>query len=80
MPTIYKLGEYDLAGYCLGVLEYGSELPRFNDYHKGDVIIALPANGLHCAGLEIVYEILQKLNITMDSKINILGNRTLGKV
>lgn len=73
MPSVYTPGTYDLAGYCVGVLEEGQDLPKFNQYEDGDCIIGLPSSGLHCGGLEQVHaiierskDILEKLNKPAD--------------
>lgn len=63
MPTLFKPGTYDLAGYSVGCVEYTKELPRLSDVSVGDLVIGLPANGLHCAGFDIVYDLVNKLGI-----------------
>lgn len=63
MPSLFALGSYDLAGYSVGCVEYSQELPRLNDICEGDLVIGLPANGLHCAGLDIIYELMKELQL-----------------
>lgn len=60
MPSVYASGTYDLAGYCVGVLEEGEDLPKFDKYEDGDFIIGLPSSGLHCGGLEQVHAIIER--------------------
>lgn len=65
MPALFKIGSYDLAGYCVGILEYGNEIsinskPFIND---GDLIIGLPSNGFHCSGFEIIHDIMNILKL-----------------
>lgn len=63
MPTLFAVGSYDLVGYSIGCAEYGKELPRFEKYQDGDVIVGLKAGGLHCAGIEVIYEAMKELNL-----------------
>lgn len=63
MPSLFSPGSYDLAGYSVGCVEHGSELPRLNEIHEGDLLIGLPSNGLHCAGSDIVYELAKALKL-----------------
>lgn len=69
MPSVYATGTYDLAGYCVGVLEEGEDLPKFDQYEDGDYIIGLPSSGLHCGGLEQVHAIIERSKGLLD-KLN----------
>lgn len=56
MPGMYASGEYDLAGFIVGVVEQGQQAnPR--RVHAGDVLIGLPSSGLHTNG----YSLARKL-------------------
>jgi phosphoribosylaminoimidazole synthetase len=44
MPSMYEKGKYDLAGYCVGLVEHEQILPRIKDIHAGDVVIGLPSS------------------------------------
>uniref|UniRef100_A0A1I8QFD9 Trifunctional purine biosynthetic protein adenosine-3 n=1 Tax=Stomoxys calcitrans TaxID=35570 RepID=A0A1I8QFD9_STOCA len=50
MPSVYEVGKYDIAGYCVGIVEKGLELPRYDLYEEGDLLVSLPSSGLHCGG------------------------------
>lgn len=63
MPSLFAPGSYDLAGYAIGCVEYGKELPRLKDIVCGDQIIGLPSNGLHCTGFDIIYDLMGKLGL-----------------
>lgn len=52
MPLLYKPGQYDMAGYCVGLVEETRVLPRFDLYQPGDLLVGLPSAGLHCAGFD----------------------------
>lgn len=64
MPTMYKLGEYDLAGFSLGVVEHNLILPRIDTIVVGDLVIGLPSSGLHSNGFSLIHKIMEmkKLN------------------
>ena len=56
MPGMYAAGEYDLAGFIVGVVERGRQAdPR--RVHAGDVLVGLPSSGLHTNG----YSLARKL-------------------
>ncbi|XP_063700673.1 trifunctional purine biosynthetic protein adenosine-3 [Culicoides brevitarsis] len=65
MPSIYEPGKYDLAGYCVGIVEHDNMLPKVSDIKEGDFLIGLPSNGLHSNGFSLINKIieLQKLNL-----------------
>src|ERR1700733_11499992 len=56
MPGLYVPGEYDLAGFIVGVTERAS-LKKTNAVNQGDLLIALPSTGLHTNG----YSLARKL-------------------
>jgi phosphoribosylformylglycinamidine cyclo-ligase len=53
LPSFYAPGEYDLAGFCIGVVEE-NEVIDGRTIAPGDVIIGLPSNGLHSNGYSLV--------------------------
>lgn len=59
MPSMYQSGKYDLAGYCVGVVEHNDILPKSNEIHVGDIVVALPSSGLHSNGFSLVNKILE---------------------
>lgn len=59
MPSMYEEGEYDVAGYCVGVVEHDKILPKMNEIHEGDIVIGLPSSGLHSNGFSLVNKILE---------------------
>lgn len=56
MPGFYKPGEYDLAGFCTGVVEKKKILTK-EDIKEGDVVIGLASNGLHSNGFSLVRKV-----------------------
>lgn len=59
MPSMYDHGKYDLAGYCVGVVEHDAILPRIEEIKEGDVLIGLPSSGVHSNGFSLVNKILE---------------------
>jgi phosphoribosylformylglycinamidine cyclo-ligase len=56
MPGVYALGDYDLAGFIVGLVGAGStaDAARVKD---GDVLVGLPSNGLHTNGYSLVRKV-----------------------
>jgi len=57
MPDMYKVGEYDLAGFTVGVVEK-SKVIDGSAITDGDVIIGLPSSGIHSNGYSLVRKLL----------------------
>ena len=74
MPGMYDDGEYDLAGFCVGVVEQ-DQLIDGNNINEDDVIIGLPSSGIHSNGFSLVNKIIETTNTSLDEKIN---DKTLG--
>lgn len=56
LPDFYHAGEYDLAGFCLGVVERKMILDG-KDIREGDKVIGLAASGLHSNGYSLARRI-----------------------
>jgi len=57
MPGIYQGEEFDLAGFSVGAVERGHELPKSTQ--DGDIIIGLSSNGIHSNGYSLVRKIVE---------------------
>ena len=57
LPGLYAAGDYDLAGFAVGAVERGAELPR-GDLVSGDVVLGLASSGLHSNGFSLVRRIV----------------------
>lgn len=78
MPGFYNDGEYDVAGFVVGVVDK-SKIITGNDIEEGDIIIGLPSSGLHSNGFSLVRKlILEKLGLALDKFYPELG-KTLGE-
>ncbi len=56
MPGMYKHGEYDLAGFCVGIVERRKILGRHR-VQIGDAVIGLASSGLHSNGFSLVRKV-----------------------
>jgi phosphoribosylformylglycinamidine cyclo-ligase len=57
MPGFYPPGEYDVAGFCVGIVERDAILDG-SDVKAGDVLVGLQASGLHSNGFSLVRRVL----------------------
>jgi phosphoribosylformylglycinamidine cyclo-ligase len=58
LPGIYREGELDFAGTCVGVVSV-SELVDGSTVTAGDVVIGFPSNGVHANGFTLVRRVLE---------------------
>jgi phosphoribosylformylglycinamidine cyclo-ligase len=78
MPDFYKPGEYDLAGFIVGVVEREQVIDG-SRIASGDVLIGLPSSGLHTNGYSLARKIFfERRNLKADSRVPELG-RTVGE-
>ncbi|MEE4203877.1 MAG: phosphoribosylformylglycinamidine cyclo-ligase [Halieaceae bacterium] len=75
MPGIYEGDDYDLAGFCVGVVER-DHIVDGSRVAEGDALIALPSSGPHSNGYSLIRKILER---TGDSLAMPMGERTLGE-
>ncbi|MFC1588076.1 phosphoribosylformylglycinamidine cyclo-ligase, partial [Planctomycetota bacterium] len=61
MPDLYAPGEYDLAGFAVGIVEK-NKLIRGNHIEPGDIVIGLTSDGLHSNGFSLVRRVLFDIN------------------
>lgn len=79
MPDMYAKEEYDLAGFAVGAAEK-EQLLTTERPQAGDVLIGLPASGLHSNGFSLVRQILFKdHHLQLDYKPVELGGRSLAE-
>ena len=77
MPGFYELGEYDIAGFAVGVVEK-SKLLNGSQVELGDVAIGLASSGVHSNGFSLVRKIVSSQDVAWDSKPEILAGTSLG--
>ena len=74
MPGMYPEGEYDLAGFAVGVVEKSAVITG-RDIVPGDVVLGLPSSGAHSNGYSLVRKILSVAKPDLDAPFD--GERTL---
>jgi len=74
MPGMYEGEDYDLAGFCVGIVEK-KKIIDGSKVKPGDALIALPSSGPHSNGYSLIRKILEVNNADLESK---LGTTTLG--
>ena len=73
MPGFYQDGEYDVAGFIVGVVAQ-RHIVDGRHVAAGDVLIALPSSGLHTNGYSLARRIVfDRLRLTVDSHVPELG-------
>jgi phosphoribosylformylglycinamidine cyclo-ligase len=78
MPGLYSEGEYDMAGFVVGIAER-SNIIDGSDIKVGDQIIGLASSGLHSNGYSLVRKIcFEELGLSVDTYIDEFGC-TLGE-
>jgi phosphoribosylformylglycinamidine cyclo-ligase len=78
MPGMYQPGEYDLAGFAVGVVD-NAKIIDGSGIHVGDKIIGIASNGLHSNGYSLVRKIcFEVLKLKCDTHIPEFGH-TLGE-
>ena len=73
MPDLYQQGEYDLAGFCVGVVEQ-DELIDGSTIAADDVVIGVESNGLHSNGFSLVRKVVFEMaGLSVDDHVDELG-------
>lgn len=78
MPGMYDAGEYDLAGFTVGVVEKDQILPR-KDINPGDVLLALSSSGIHSNGYSLVRHVIKNANLDYSSEAPFEKSKKLGE-
>lgn len=67
MPGMYKPGDYDVAGFCVGIVEK-DQIIDGSKIQKGQKIIALPSSGFHSNGFSLVRKVFPDFNEVFEGK------------
>jgi phosphoribosylformylglycinamidine cyclo-ligase len=79
MPGFYRDGEYDVAGFIVGVVAR-SRIVDGRGIARGDALVALPSSGLHTNGYSLARQIaFDRLKLAVDSHVDAIGG-TVGDV
>lgn len=79
MPGFYQPNEYDLAGFCVGIVEK-SRILDGSRVKVGDVAIGLASSGVHSNGFSLVRKIVVDRGFDWSDRPSDLGGATLGEV
>ena len=71
MPGVYSKNKFDLAGFSVGIVSKKKILGK-NKVKSGDIILAIPSNGIHSNGYSLVRSILKKNKIPVNLKSELL--------
>ncbi|NOX27609.1 MAG: phosphoribosylformylglycinamidine cyclo-ligase [Gammaproteobacteria bacterium] len=74
MPGMYASGDFDLAGFCVGIVER-DEIIDGSGCSEGDVLIGIASSGPHSNGYSLVRKVLEISGQPLDSEFQ---NHTLG--
>ena len=64
MPGMYEAGDFDLAGFSVGAMERGTDLPV--NVSEGDVLLGLASNGVHSNGYSLVRKLVEISGLSWD--------------
>ena len=79
MPAVYGKDEFDLAGFCVGVVERSRVLDG-SAVRPGDVLLGLPSSGFHSNGYSLIRKVVfEHAGLTVADRVEELG-RTVGDV
>ena len=59
MPGVYSKHKFDLAGFSVGIVSKKKILNK-NNVKVGDIVLAIPSNGLHSNGFSLVRSVLKR--------------------
>ncbi|WP_135557390.1 phosphoribosylformylglycinamidine cyclo-ligase [Paenibacillus cymbidii] len=80
MPGMYADGEYDIAGFTVGIVDK-KKIIDGRSIRPGDAVLGLASSGVHSNGFSLVRRLLlEQKGYKLDRHIEALGERTLGEV
>lgn len=80
MPGMYRGGDYDLAGFCVGAVERGRTLDPTRVV-AGDVLIGLASSGIHSNGYSLARRaLLTELGLSLSDELPAYAGRRLDEV
>ncbi len=77
MPGMYRDGDYDLAGFCVGAVERDQLLPRAN-IGAGDVLLGLASSGVHSNGYSLVRRVVERSGLGWEADAPFAPGQKLG--
>ena len=67
MPGMYQVGDYDVAGFCVGIVERDKIIDG-SKIKKGDKIIAIPSSGFHSNGFSLLRKLFPDFEEEFEGK------------
>ncbi|TVQ04094.1 MAG: phosphoribosylformylglycinamidine cyclo-ligase [Roseinatronobacter sp.] len=65
MPGMYEAKDFDLAGFSVGAMERGAELPA--GVQPGDMLLGLASDGVHSNGYSLVRKVVERAGLGWDA-------------
>ncbi|MBQ8197309.1 MAG: phosphoribosylformylglycinamidine cyclo-ligase [Clostridia bacterium] len=78
MPGFYPIDEYDLAGYCTGIVDK-DKIINNKLMAEGDVVIALASSGVHSNGFSLVRKVFDVEKADLKAPVSELNGKSLGE-
>ena len=79
MPAIYAEGDFDLAGFAVGVVPLRRAIDPMR-VEPGDLVVGLASDGVHSNGFTLVGEVVRRGGLDLDRVYPELGPETLGRI
>jgi phosphoribosylformylglycinamidine cyclo-ligase len=76
MPGMYAAKDFDLAGFAVGAMERGADLP--SGVRPGDVVLGLASDGVHSNGYSLVRKVVERAGLSWDAPAP-FGGANLGQ-
>tara|TARA_B100000767_G_scaffold223543_1_gene212483 strand:+ start:3514 stop:4569 length:1056 start_codon:yes stop_codon:yes gene_type:complete len=78
MPKLYNKDDFDIAGFCVGIVEKNKLLPKTN-IGKNDCVIGIKSSGFHSNGYSLINHMLDQKKINLKDKIGktLLGSKLI---
>ena len=75
MPGMYSKNDYDLAGFCVGVVDKKNIINK-NRVKKGNILIGFESSGFHSNGFSLINKLIENRSLSLSQKFK---NTNLGK-
>tara|TARA_B100000029_G_scaffold111616_2_gene103650 strand:- start:89 stop:1126 length:1038 start_codon:yes stop_codon:yes gene_type:complete len=76
MPGMYNKDEYDLAGFCVGIIDK-KNLININNIKNNNIILGLGSSGIHSNGFSLINKLISSKRLSLKKKF---GTKTLQEI